>query len=214
MRHDELRRASAPPRGRANEFRGPRQRILFISLRSTRKSVAEKGKVATSGRGLTVDEDVLPPDVVLAPSVVFLIVVQRGQRGQRRRRRGRQQLGGRRRRAQRLDRLRVVILHVEALHGALLHLYTHRRAESGARRDCAKRRAYTMAGDTRQAALETRPPSAAVHLSGASNPTAPPRARRPRSLLVASAHTSAPSAVRLSRIPVHTTTVPFLIAVT
>lgn len=86
---------------------------------------------------LTVDEDVLPPDVVLAPAVVVLhvrvAVLQLRQRGQRRVRR-RQQLRRRRRRPERLDGLRVLVLHqVESRRSATHSLSVHssRRGRGG-----------------------------------------------------------------------------------
>ncbi|CAG9558037.1 unnamed protein product [Danaus chrysippus] len=62
---------------------------------------------------MTIDKNVLPPNVVLTPAIIVLdvAVLQLRQRGQRRRRRRRQQLRGRRRRAERLDGLRVLVLH-------------------------------------------------------------------------------------------------------
>lgn len=96
---------------------------------------------------LTVDEDVLSPDMVLVPAVVVLsvAVLQLGQRRKRRRRRGRQQLGRRRRRAQRLNRLVLVLHRFESRRsGRARSVITHRggRGERGvqarrrAARDC------------------------------------------------------------------------------
>lgn len=77
-------------------------------------------------RRLTVDEDVLPPDVVLVPAVVLLgvRVLQLRERGQGRRRGRRQQLRRRRRRPERRDGLMLVF------HGAseLTHRGRARRA--------------------------------------------------------------------------------------
>ncbi|CAH2103499.1 unnamed protein product [Euphydryas editha] len=75
---------------------------------------------------LTIDKNVLPPNVVLAPAVVVLdvAVLELRQRGQGGRRSRRQELRGRRRRAERLNGLRVLILH----EAGAPSLITHREA--------------------------------------------------------------------------------------
>ncbi|CAG4984621.1 unnamed protein product [Parnassius apollo] len=99
-----------------------------------REKVRERFPNGVGLRALTIDEYVLPPDVVLAPAVVVLhmTVLQLWQGRQWWRRRGRQKLWRRRRRAEGLNWLRVLVLHgeVEALTTRSHTIHTSRRGSS------------------------------------------------------------------------------------